>query len=182
MLYRLNITLTEEDYFAFNCFHSYESPKGKKQFQRLRLMFVLLMAFLAALFVYRHGWPRCIPNLISEAVVATIGYFLIFSNKALRRNMRRQIKRLTENGKMPYDSANTFEFYEDKLVEFTNASRTEKTYPAFERICVLSDRYVYLYTNAIGAYILPIEQVKAQTDFQSFLAYLKEICPNVEHY
>ena len=74
------------------------------------------------------------------------------------------------------------EFYEDKMAEATNTSRMELSDCALERICIVKDRYVYLYNSSVSGYILPIPQIRQQVNEEEFLQFLTEKCPNVEHY
>ena len=46
MLFRINVSLTEDDYFAFNQFHSIESKAGKKQLKKTRNIFVFCIAIM----------------------------------------------------------------------------------------------------------------------------------------
>ncbi len=85
-------------------------------------------------------------------------------------------------GKLPFDPVSTLEFYEDKMVEITASSRTEQGYNIFERVCVVKDRYILLYKSSVGAYILPVAQIKAQLNQENLVDFLSKKCTNVEYY
>jgi len=87
-----------------------------------------------------------------------------------------------KRGKLPYAPASTMEFYEDKFVEVTPDTRTERGYGVLERICVVDNRFVCLYDSSISAYILPIPQIASQLDQAAFLDFLSQKCSNVERY
>lgn len=180
MLFQLHLRLSEEDYLAFNHFHSFESAPGKKQLHRSRLIYLLTVAALS------------VPVLLSGRTAFSVAYVLlvtVFSlvymacfKKVLTWNINSRIKRLKKIGKLLFDPDATLEFYDDKLVEITESKRIEQTYDVLERICVVGDCYLFLYNSSVSAYILPTAQVKAQTDLQALLAFLSEKCPHVEHY
>ena len=138
MLFQLNITLTEEDYLAFNNFHSFESTNGKKLIRKSRIFFIAFMALLIALVLFTFESTTF--SIIYATVLGsfTALYMLAF-RKILERNMKVQIKRLKKTGKLPFEPVSTLEFYEDKLVEITASKRTEQNYHAFERMCVVAD-------------------------------------------
>lgn len=180
MLFQLHLRLSEEDYLAFNHFHSFESAPGKKQLRRSRLIYLLTVAVLSVpvLLLGRTAFSVAYVSLIT---VFTLVYMASF-NKILTWNIRGQIKRLKKIGKLPFDPDVTLEFYDNRLVELTESKRIEQSYDVLERICVVGDRYLFLYNSSISAYMLPMAQVKAQTDLRAFLAFLSEKCPHVEHY
>ena len=85
-------------------------------------------------------------------------------------------------GKLPFDPVSTLEFYEDKMVEITALQRTEQSYSIFERICVVKDRYIFLYKSSVSAYILPVLQIKEQLNQEDFIEFLSKKCTNIEYY
>lgn len=181
MLFKLNINITEDDYLSFNNFHSLESVYGKKMVRKTRFFFILAMVLFAAIFALSMG-------LTTETVI-TVGllllftlFYMLFFKKMLTRNMKTYIKRLKKTGKLPFDYESTFEFYEDKMIEITATKRTEQSYQALERICVVKDSYILLYNSSVGAYILPIGQVKTQLNHEEFVGFLTNKCANVEYY
>ena len=181
MLFRLNINLSEDDYFDFNKFHSFESMHGKKLIIRTRIFFVLAMIILAALFNFVMGLTTFSVIYTSFLLLFTLLY-MVFFKKVLTRNMKTQIKRLKKIGKLPFNPVSTLEFYEDKMVEITALQRTEQSYSIFERICVVKDRYVLLYKSSVSAYILPVLQIKEQLNQEDFIEFLSKKCTNVEYY
>ena len=96
--------------------------------------------------------------------------------------MQKQLKNLKKVGKLPFDPQSTLEFHEDKLVEITPDKRIEQRYDGIERICVLPDRYLFLYHSSVGAYILPIGQIAKQLNPEDLLRFLFQKCPIVEYY
>lgn len=148
MLFQLRITLTEEDYLAFNNFHSFESAPGKKLIRKSRIFFIATMVFLMAFVLLVLKWTTL--SIIYTAVIGlfTILYMLLF-RKILNRNIKAQIKRLKKTGKLPFEPVSTLEFYQDKMVEITASKRTEQGYTIFERICVVKDRYILLYHSTL---------------------------------
>ena len=181
MLFNLNINLCEDDYLSFNNFNSFESAHGKKLVKKTRIRFILAMVFLAALVVFILGWTTFSVTYATLLLLFTVLYTLFFK-KILTRNTKAQIKQLKKIGKLPFDPVSTLEFYEDKMVEITASSRTEQGYAIFERVCIVKDRYILLYKSSIGAYILPMAQVKEQLNQEDFIAFLAKKCTNVEYY
>ena len=181
MLFQFNITLTDEDYLAFNSFHAFGSKQGQKALMKSRLIYIGAMVALIALLVLFTGWSSIATLYAGLLASFTLVYMLIFK-KVLQRNMKAQIKRMKQTGRLPYEAVSTIEFYEDKMVEISPNSRTEESYEIFERVCVLKDRYILLYRSSISAYILPIPQVKTQIHMEEFLSFLSQKCGNVVHY
>ena len=181
MLFKLNIHLTENDYKAFNHFHSLESAQGKKAIRNGRIFFSVIMACLALLVFLPEGVTAFSLTYATLLLLGTVIYVAVFK-KMVIRNLNSQIKKLKKTGKLPYDPVSNFEFHQDHMVEIAESSRTEQGYSCIERVCVLHDRYLLLYKNSVGAYILPMEQVKAQVDPDAFLAFLAQKCTNIQHY
>ena len=181
MLFNLNINLSEDDYLSFNNFHSFESMHGKKLINKTRIFFVLAMMILAALFLLVKGLTTFSITYAVLLLLFTLLY-MVFFKKILTRNVKTQIKRLKKVGTLPFDPVSTLEFHEDKMVEITALQRTEQSYSIFERICVVKDRYVLLYKSSVGAYILPVSQIKEQLNLEDFIEFLAKKCTNVEYY
>ena len=181
MLFQLNINLSEDDYLAFNKFHSFESMHGKKLINKTRIFFVLAMIILAALFLLVMGLTTFSITYAVLLLLFTLLY-MVFFKKILTRNVKTQIKRLKKVGKLPFDPVSTLEFHEDKMVEITALQRTEQSYSIFERICVVKNRYVLLYKSSVSAYILPVTQIEAQLNQEDFIDFLSQKCTNVEYY
>ena len=181
MLFQLNINLSEDDYLDFNKFHSFETMHGKKLINKTRIFFVLAMKILAALFLLVMGLTTFSITYAALLLLFTLLY-MVFFKKILTQNVKTQIKRLKKVGKLPFDPVSTLEFHEDKMVEMTALQRTEQSYSIFERICVVKDRYILLYKSSVGAYILPVVQVKAQLNQEEFVDFLSSKCTNVEYY
>lgn len=181
MLFQLKIILNEDDYLAFNNFHSFESTYGRKTIRKTRIFFILTMVLLATLVVLVLGLTTFSLIYATLLLLFTL-FYMVFFKKVLTRNMKTQIKRLKKMGKLPFDPVSTLEFYEDKMTESTASKRTEQGYNVFERICVVKDRYILLYNSSVGAYILPIAQIKAQLNLDNFIDFLSHKCTTVEFY
>ena len=181
MLYQFNIHLTEEDYVAFNQFHSFESPQGKKLIRNSRMILTLVMVVLAALIFLVDGLSSF---AVTYAIV--LGLFTVFYvvgfQKIMNRVIRKQIKTLKKTGKLPFDPVSAFEFYEDRMAEITTSRHTEQRYDAIEQVCVVREQYLLLYTSSVGAYILPIPQLRQQGNLEELLSFLMQKCGKVAYY
>lgn len=181
MLYQFNIHLTEDDYVAFNQFHSFETPQGKQLIRNSRMILTLVMAVLAALFLIVDGFTSFSVTYAVVLGLFTVFYLTMFK-KIMNRNIQKQIQKLKKTGKLPFDPVSTIEFHEDRMVEITASRHTEQRYDAMERICVVGERYLFLYYSSVGAYILPIPQIRAQAAPEELLGFLMQKCGKVEYY
>lgn len=181
MRFKLDITLTEDDYLAFNTFNSLESSHGKKQLRKNLLKLAATLVLIAALCILMIGW-----NIYSAIYAVFVGLFIpiyvFLCAISIKRRLKANIKQLKKIGKLPFDPVSTLEFYEDKLVDIAPSTRTEQTYDALERICIVRNQFIFLYCSSVAAYILPITQIEAQLDKDEFLAFLSQRCTTIEHY
>lgn len=181
MRFQLDITMTEQDYLAYNCFHSLESRTGKKLLRKSRRVFTAIIVAFGVLYTLMSGWsPDTILYLSFLCIFSLI--YLVFFKKVMQFSVKSQIKMLKKVGKLPFDPATKYEFYEDHLVEICPSTRTERGYDALDRVCIVPDRFILLYTSTVGAYILPIAQLSQQVDLEAFLGFLSKKCKTVEHY
>ena len=179
MHYQLKLHLTEEDYLAFNQFHSLQSPFGKKMVRKSQIYFVFAMIFLAALIVLVFGRTTFAMLYAGALGLFTIVYLFLFK-KIIKRSIKAQIKHMKSTSKLPYDPESTLEFYEDTLVEIAAGKRLEQSYDVLERICIWGEDYIFLYSSSVNAYILPTAQVKAQVDAAAFMDFLSQKCETME--
>ena len=181
MKFQLNLTLKEEDYLAFNLFHNLESKQTQKINKKVRNIFIIAMVALMGITLVTSGWDAFSSTYIILLLLITIAFALLFKH-FIRHTVKMQVKTLKKTGKLPYDAESTLEFYEDKIVEITPTKRIEQSYDVLERICLLPGRYIFLYTSSVGAYILPIAQIKSQVDYEDFWRFLCLKCKNIEQY
>lgn len=180
MLFKLNINLNEVDYFAFNHFHSVHSAYGKELIRKTCLIFILTMVIMIALAFLILGLTVFSVVFAASLFLFTLLY-IIFYKKILSWNIKAQIKLLKKIGKLPFDPVSTLEFYEDRLVEITELQRTEQKYSIFERVCIIKDRYIFLYKSSASAYIFPVSQIKEQINPDEFIRFITEKCTTVEY-
>ena len=181
MRFKLDITLTEDNYLAFNTFTSLESPHGKKQIRKHQIIFAGTMASILILFIFIIGWNVFSAIYATFVVLFTVPYVMLYK-KVLKRNLKRHINDLKKRGKLPFEPVSKLEFYDDKPVETTPSTRTEQTYDRMERVCIIRNQYILLYFSSVEAYILPAPQIEAQLNKEEFLGFLSQKCDTIEYY
>lgn len=181
MRFELQIKTTEEDFIGFNVFHTIRSVYGKQMTRRMKLLVAGMFALAAVLYFLMKGVTG--ESVLYAVVLAVVGgLFLLRYDKIFEKAMGKTVKRMTKTGKMPYAADSRLEFYEDSFVEITPEGRTERAWSSVERLCLVDGRVWYLYLNNSSALVLPVEQIKAQTDMDALLRFLTEKCPQVERF
>lgn len=179
MRFEVDITLTDEDSYAFNIFHVLDSPNGKKQLRQHRIVYSIILLLTAVLYLLVvRSIDRAALYLLLIGTYLLL--YLIFLRKIMTRRIQRQLKKLQKDGKQLYDPTAHMIFEAHTLTEITPNSRTEIGYERIEQVFVLEDRYLFLFYGG-GAYILPIPQLRNQLDLYGFLTFLTEKCGKVEY-
>ena len=181
MRYQLHLSMTEEDYLNFSCFYATESKQGKSMLLKRRLLILAIMAVGVLLLVLLNGLDSFIIPYASWIIIVSVVY-MVFFKTIFSRNLRKQILKTKKDGRLPYAPEAEYEFYEDKVVAIAPETRTEFSYSRIERICVVGERYIYVYNSSVSALVLSVPQIRQQVNETEFLQFLTEKCPNVEHY
>ena len=172
MNYVLDILLTEEDYFDFNIFHMSRSAYGKKYQRMLRGMIAVIFVAAAIVNFLAEGIS---PVTVAYAVLLGVLGLLVtvFSGKTSGFTMKMVINNMKKTGKMAFSPESRMEFSDAGIVEITPEGRLEKRWESVERLCIREGKVWYLYMNNTAAFILPVEQIAAQTDPAEFRRYLE---------
>ena len=172
MNYVFDIFLTEEDYIDFNVFHMSRSAYGKKHQRLLRGM----VAVLFAVAILVNFWAEGIsPVSVAYAVLlGALGLLVtVFSGKTSGFTMKLVINNMKKSGKLAFSPESRMGFSDEGILEITPEGRTEKRWESMERLCIREGKVWYLYMNNTAAFILPVEQIAAQTDLAEFRRYLE---------
>lgn len=181
MCFNVDVILTEEDYLAFNEFLALQSEYGQKMLRKSRVIFLSCIVLCAVLFFAIRGWAFYTATFAIILCIFSV-FYLLFLKRMTKWLVKVQIKNLKKAGKLPFDAVARLEFHEDKLVEISNGKRVEQSYDAIKPICVIKDRYVYLFSSTLMAYVLPLPQLREQLDEEVFLQFLSEKCCDVIYY
>lgn len=181
MNYVFDIFLTEEDYIDFNIFHMSRSAYGKKHQRMLRGMVAAIFAVAALVNFWAEGIS---PVTVAYAVLlGGLGLLVtVFSGKFSGFTMKLVINNMKKTGKMAFSPESRLGFTDEGILEITPEGRTEKRWESMERLCIREGKVWYLYMNNTAAFILPVEQISAQTDVAEFRRYLESKCPVVERF
>ena len=179
MNYIFDIFLTEEDYIDFNIFHLSRSVYGKKHQRVLRIMLAVIFAAAALINFWAEGIS---PVTVAYALLlGVLGLMMTaFYGKFSGFLTKLSIGSLKKSGKMAFSPESRVGFTDEGILEITPEGRTEKRWETVERLCILEGKVWYLFTNNIAAFILPVEQLRAQTDLAEFRKYLESKVPEVD--
>lgn len=181
MLFQFSITVTEEEYCAFNQFWLTRSPYGQKQKRLLYIVPIVAMVFVLMVYVVGGGFTLS-SFLNALPFCLMMGLFLLLVNPLLRLVSKHNIKQLLKNGKQPFNPSSVMEFYDDHFVEMTPENRTERGYMAIDQVSVVENTAVYLHINSLQAYIIPLYAFRSQAEYESFLAFIRQKTPAVNFY
>ena len=179
MRYVFDIFLTEADYIDFNVFHLTRSDYGKRFHRRLRTMVAVIFAVAAIVNFLVEGIS---PVSVAYALFLVVMGVLLacIPGKFARLSVNTTIRGLKKSGKMPYSPESRLEFSDEGIQEITPEGRLEKPWKAVERLCILEGKVWYLFVNNTSGFILPVDQLKKQTDLAEFRRYLESRIPVVD--
>ena len=179
MRYELEIRTTEADYIDFNVFHLTRSPYGKRHQRVLRIMLAVIFAAAALINFWAEGIS---PVTVAYALLlGVLGLMMtMFYGKFSGFLTKLSIGSLKKSGKMAFSPESRVGFTDEGVLEITPDGRTEKRWETVERLCILEGKVWYLYMNNAAAFVLPEEQLRAQTDLAEFRRYLESRVPVVD--
>lgn len=170
---KFHITVTEEDYIAFNldCIRHY--PNAKKNMLIGRLTGLFLSAFVMLLLLALRASE--IVLLIGGIILAYFSAVSFFRYPSqYEKSVRRSIQRISKEGKPPYEPEADIEFTDTEMIQTTEKSMRRVAYGDLIRIVETPYR-MYLYDSPSRAYILPLRCLGDEKD--ALLELLKEKCP-----
>jgi len=181
MHFKLNLNITEKDYLDYNLFWNLKSPYGKKQVTITRILisvFICFIAFLSLAFGYFSA--ESFLGMIPYLILLALWQFLLTPLVTL--TVKFQLKSLKKAGKMGYTPLAEMEFYENEFIEISPESKSEVKYSFIERVSIVENLAIYLHINNLAAAILPFSCFDSKEQYESFLAFIKTKCANIDTY
>ena len=178
---KVQVHLTDKDYFDFNVFQNLRSHYGARVIKKTRILLAVIFGGIIAVGFLLDGFSTDV--LVRAGVnVAVCILFQIFLKRFFVETVKANIKQLKKQGKLAYHEYAEMEFLEHSFIERTPDNKTEQSYASIERISVVEGRYIYIHPNNLSAYILPVNSFKNQAEYDEFLSFIKSVCPNVDFY
>lgn len=171
MLYRFQTKINDKDYYEFNKYHSVDSPDVKKigLIGKLYVPAIFLLMFIYYI-IRGDGWYSLSFALSIFGIISVIWFFLLKPLSLLF--IKIHIKFMKKNGKLPYSNYATLEFYDDYFVEITENTKTEVKYDAVFKVRINESKAIYIYQNAVLAYIIPFDVFDSDEDRNGFVSFI----------
>lgn len=173
MKYKLDVSLTEKDYYNFNKFHMQSSPYGKRS-QRAAYIIATVMALLIAVMSLIIEGVKLTTLLMLFPYAIVIAVMLALIKPLSLLILKIQVATMKKRGKLPYSASSTLELYDDFFIEITDTERREVKYTGAEGIAVADDGSIYVYMNSLMAYILPCGVFESDKEKDEICAFLLE--------
>ena len=180
MKFRLNISITFDDYYKFNEFQALRHPLGKKQILKNRIVTVVALCALTFLSIMVEGFTAE-AFLTRIPLFVAVGVFAFFIPKIIMLMLKQQLKLMKKQGKLGYSPEAVMEFYDDYFVETTPENKTEQKYTSVESIFAVDGRFIYIFVNSIMAYIIPRTAFESSEQYGEFLSFLEAKCGKVNY-
>lgn len=150
---KYKIKLNDEDYLCFNVFYAHHSKAGKRQENKMRLLFPL-SAVIAIMIFFLAGAKSglIVTEAIGLCIVSVI--WCIFTPQIMEKNIRKHIDKLKTDGKLPYHVDAEIEFQEQIIVERSEQGEIHVNYKDIENIYVEKD-YLYILYSVTQGFIVP---------------------------
>ena len=174
MNFSFDVKFGDEEYLEFNKYHLFYSKPNRKVLKTRRILYLvvtLIYAFLTVLCLKYELTSYCV-----ACIIVTVLFLLecIFAKQRLAVMLKRTIKRMKKNGKLPYTAESTVEFYDDKFISRSENKTEEMPYSVIENICDNTNCAIYIYTDVQSAKIIPYKCFRDDSEREDFLNFIKQ--------
>ncbi len=169
---KIEYNLEYSDYLLFNEYHLFNSASGKSSLAAFKCM----LPFIAFMCIFIFLIARADPLLI---LIETIAFFIasilwiVFSKKLILYIMKKNIKKLSEQGKLPFSKEGVLIFDHDFINDIGMLTETKTRYSSIEKFCI-TEKAFYIYFSATQAFIVPTSVFSTDSAKQSFINFINE--------
>ena len=128
------------------------------------------MLFLLELLKERDTGAKVL--LAVMCIIASL-LWIIFIKKMFNFFIRMNIRAVIKNGKLPYGKNTVISFRDGDILDITEDTELKIKYDKIENIAV-TEHAVYIYTNALQAFILPLNLFADKNSVNVFVQFFDE--------
>jgi len=173
---KFHLSITEEDYIAFNIDHAFHSASARKTITIGRFLPALVSAcFLMIFLLSGMDQKYLIAEITMLGVLSIVGYFRY--PDVYKKSIRKNILKLKAEGRLPYSPETDIEFTETEIIE-TAPDRVSHTPYSSVLAIRETDEQIFIKFGAMQSFILPIRCLGERK--QELLDFLHEKCDNVQ--
>ncbi len=153
------ITVTEDEYIRFNVFHAQRTAAGRRK----KLLWVYLICFLVVLasVIAARSPELYLIGALWLVLVLILGFFS--SSKGMEMLIRRNIRKMWKDGKLPYQTNATVVFQEDQILWQYDRGTLNIPYSDIEN-AYQDQGFLYLYYGVQQALLLPERCLNGDTE------------------
>lgn len=171
-MYSYSFDLSDHDYFALNVFYTFNVPQNRKRNLRGKYGVALgyaLIPVAVSLLTGTSLWGNWMSWVIfSIAILWCVAY-----RKIAEFGIRRNMKRLSKIGKMPYSQRVAMTFEEAFFLCAGDNDESKASYTSLDGVWE-GPEAIYLFRNAASVYILPNRIFQAPQEREAFLRFIRE--------
>ena len=172
-MYKFNTNMDNNDYLDFNIYHFIYDKAGRRtgNFTFFRLfppLFWFLCTFLAIRVTQDFS---TIIFLVVFCVAFTI-FWLVIAKRRYIAHLRKNIKKMEKNGKLPYAKNVTMIFEQDTITQITEFENSTMKYSMMERI-VETEKAIFIYVGANQAIIVPLSVFDDDNIKEQFIRFIE---------
>lgn len=171
-MYEYKITLNDDDYLEFNQYFLLNNRSGKRLFTFFRYIIPLLCLLIVVILFFAGAKLQSI--LIESITMAVLSVlWIIISKKVFLLSLKIGMKRLKNEGKLPYSREATLKFEDDCIHEITPTSENKTLYSSIDKVAEAKNA-IYI-IGSVQAYILPLAVFFEEAQKQKFLEFLNRM-------
>lgn len=157
---RFELHINTEDYIAFNIYHATHDKQAKKYYVLNRLLMLIFSVCAVIIFMLAKASTSLLLTEIATLSVLSVYYYLHYP-KMFEKQLRRHIQK--QDLSQLFHADETIEFTNTEVISTATGETTCTTYTNLGKLYITDD-YLYLYKNAISAFILPNQCLNGQTE------------------
>ncbi|MBU1142561.1 MAG: YcxB family protein [Firmicutes bacterium] len=173
-MFQIKNSITKDDYLVFNQYHLLHSEQGKRAINMFRILTPVVSLLAIVIFwIAEVSQTLLIAEIIALSIVSIVMAF--YSKKILLKSIKKNIRKLEKDGKLPFNKETTITFNDDSLHEKTIHTETSIQYAAIEKI-IQGDQAIYVYFSALQAFIFPYRSFESDEQKNEFITFLNAKC------
>lgn len=170
-MFRLNISLSDEDYLAFQMYTYWEIQGNKKRVLIYRLIagFLIFSSFL----LVAVQWIDTGEFSFSLAILSVLFIlFMVFLKAIYKQSFKWHLANRKKAGKLPYDKTSTLIVEEELIRDLSAEMETTYHYAAFDKI-VEHGTTIYLMIDTLRAILIPATAFSDEEQRRQFIAFIE---------